>query len=143
MSADTRRKRCERPEETVTKLTQNCLALMGQQKRSVSMVQALARSLQLFKENKLAGAIALPGTDVIDDVSQLHSLFSMEVAYSGMDSKLVRYCYERGILYVGEIYRLVDSFSRQTEYQDQLRSFLLLNRLPTTFDIVSSSWKIP
>jgi len=147
MSAQTRRTHVVSAEQrlAVADLSSVCGTLIRDGKRSPEMVRVLLRALQLFKEHKLAGALAqkISSPEAMDreEIEQIYSLRFCDTSLAPLVQKYLR---ERGCLYVGEVVGLVWDPRPSTEKHRQEVEALFLE-FGISLELASSwmQWKPP
>src|SRR3989344_3977043 len=126
MSAKTRPQVIDSVRLQVADLRGSCAQLIRENKRTPAMVNGLRGALQMFKENRLAGAIALQPVLSIDQLQDqaVVPLLSIEVA-SLLSKAGQNWCRSRGIKYVGELVRVTLDHRAMIsqELEESIRSF--------------------
>lgn len=107
-------------------------------KRSKTMTQALLKALQLFKENRLLTVLAMdPNQTTLSD-DDLQKRLSLLIAdLPGFPRELLTYFAERGVRYIGEIYKLKwDRRGRGVlDTRKQVMDYLATLNLPAYVDV--------
>ncbi len=113
-----------------------------QGKRTPDQAKVLERALQAFRDGQLVGVVCRAQTA---DAAQLQPVLSLLVADSAMPDDLKKYFRQRGVRYIGEIYKLIwDNRGKgMRERREQVFDFLKLTLgLPEQVN-VDVMWRPP
>jgi hypothetical protein len=119
MSAQTRHDIGVEEQLEIVHLMHNCHDLIRNGNRSPQMVSVLRQAIQFFKENKLGGVVSL---ELKTAPEQVLDLFSLKVADSGMPTHCQHYLEQRGVFYIGEIFRI--KWDRPHRHRKGIEQFL-------------------
>ncbi len=118
------------------------LVLIRDSKREPDMITRLRRALQLFKENRLGEVMQLAGADGKLDKAVLFDLLSKEIQETDLPSRAKEYLYECGVVYVGEIFLVMQYWgTRVFKSRTQIEAFLHANLIPLDLDPIQAGWE--
>lgn len=144
MSAKTRRNDGLQQRDKIAGLYANAYGLLAKGKRSELQAHHLLRALQLFKENRLAGALEKSGGDVLVDLQQTLSLLITDV----LPAHVARHVHKSyNVVYVGEMFLGVchDLFRAKptVQWANLCKEMLADLGLPLFLNLDASGWIPP
>ena len=149
MSTKTRRENMNQSERWILKLTPlftTAITLIQRRVRSANMIYALLQAFQLFKENRLAGVVALEKNHKESLPFNLQELLSMRIQDLNLSKSTKRYYESHGVWYVGEVYNFFDrtrsGLSKVGAFQ-QMENYLSFLGLPGELDPIAAGWEPP
>ena len=79
--------------------------------RSDQQVKVLLHALQLFKENKLGGAVSLEAGNYGSLPENIFEMLSIKIEDLPLEKRTKRYFLSKGIWYVGEVFQEISGYS--------------------------------